>query len=123
MTDLKDGESADDIKWHNACAVIELERTAFGEPEGNRGRTFEIEQYEIHTQLYRIEAESEAEAVKRLFDGEASAVDNGQEFIEVANDVGLPVEEYRELANELRRLGESIGKDVIPSIRAIERTG
>ena len=82
---------------------------------------FEIEQYEIHTQLYRVEADSEAEAVKRLFDGEASAVDDGLEYIEVAEDVGLPVEEYRELADELRQLGESIGEDVISSIRAIER--
>ena len=84
---------------------------------------FEIEQYEIHTQRYRVEADSEAEAVKRLFDDEASAVDNGLEYIEVAEDVGLPVEEYRELADELRKLGESIGEDVIPSIRAIERIG
>ena len=82
---------------------------------------FEIEQYEIHTQRYRVEADSEAEAVKRLFDGEASAVDGGLEYIEVAEDVGLPVEEYRELADELRKLGESIGEDVISSIRAIER--
>ena len=85
--------------------------------------TFEIEQYEIHTQLYRVEAGSEAEAVKRLFDGEASAVDGGLEYIEVAEDVGLPVEEYRELADELRRLGESVGEDCIPSIRSIERVG
>ena len=70
---------------------------------------FEIEQYEIHTQRYRVEADSEAEAVKRLFDGEAIAVDDGLEYIEVAEDVGLPVEEYRELADELRKLGESIG--------------
>ena len=82
---------------------------------------FEIEQYEIHTQRYRVEADDEAEAVKRLFDGEASAVDDGLEYIEVAEDVGLPVEEYRELADELRKLGESIGEDVISSIRAIER--
>ena len=84
---------------------------------------FEIEQYEIHTQRYRVEADSEAEAVKRLFDGKASAVDGGLEYIEVAEDVGLPVEEYRELADELRRLGESVGEDVIPSIRVIERIG
>ena len=29
--------------------------------------TFEIEQYELHAQTYRIEAASEAEAIKRLF--------------------------------------------------------
>ena len=84
---------------------------------------FEIEQYEIHTQRYRVEADDEVEAVKRLFDGQASAVDGGLEYIEGAEDVGLPVEEYRELADELRKLGESIGEDVIPSIRSIERIG
>ena len=77
--------------------------------------------YEVTPQRTGVEADSEAEAVKRLFDGEASAVDGGLEYIEVAEDVGLPVEEYRELADELRRLGESVGEDCIPSIRAIER--
>ena len=85
--------------------------------------TFEIEQYEIHTQLYRVEADSEAEAVKRLFSGQAIAVDDGLEYIEVAEDVGLPVEEYRKLADELRRLDESVGEDFIPSIRSIEQVG
>jgi len=83
--------------------------------------TFEIEQYEIHTQLYRVEADGEVEAVKRLFDGQAIAEDNGLEFIEVAEDVGLPVEEYRELADESRRLSESVEEDFLPSIRWIEQ--
>ena len=29
--------------------------------------TFEIEQYEVHAQKYRVEADSEAEAIKMLF--------------------------------------------------------
>jgi len=85
--------------------------------------TFEIEQYEIHTQLYRIEAVSRAEAIKRLFDGEGIAVDNAQEYIQVAADVGLPVEQHQDLADELRRQGELIGEDIIPSIRAIKQVG
>ena len=81
--------------------------------------TFEIEQYELHTMKYHVEASSEAEAIKRLFDGEADAVDNGQEYIEVAEDFGLPVEENRELADQLRSLDVAVGEHVVSSIRAI----
>lgn len=81
---------------------------------------YEIEQYELHTTKFRVEAASEAEAIKKLFDGEAEAVDNSQEYIEVAEDFGLPVDEYRDLAGELRAIGVTVGDDVIPSIRSIE---
>ena len=87
--------------------------------------TFEIEQYELHTQTYRVEASSEAEAIKKLFDGDGDgdgdveAVDNSQEYIEVAEDFGLPVEQNRELADELRSLDVSVGEDIIASIRTI----
>ena len=82
--------------------------------------TFEIEQYELHTQTYRVEASSEAEAIKRLFSGDGEAVDNSQEYIEVADNFGLPVEQHRELADALRSLDVSVGEDIIASIRAIE---
>ena len=79
---------------------------------------FEIEQYEVHVQTYRVEADSEAEAIAKLFNGEADPVDNSLEYIEVCEDLGLPAEEYRELAEELRSLGESVDEHVIPSIRS-----
>ena len=82
--------------------------------------TFEIEQYELHTQRYRVEAESEAEAIKRLFDGEAQPVEGSLEFVDVADDLGLPVEEYAELAEALKELEVSMD-DVIPSVRDIVR--
>ncbi len=82
--------------------------------------TFEIEQYELHTMKYRVEATSEAEAIKELFDGDGEAVDNSLDFIEVAEDFGLPVEEHRELAHELHELGVPVGEHVVGSIRAIE---
>ena len=85
--------------------------------------TFEIEQYELHTMKYRIEAPSAAEAIKRLFDGDGEAVDNGLEYIEVAEEFGLPVEENRELADELRSLNVTVGEHVIASIRGIEVLG
>jgi hypothetical protein len=81
---------------------------------------FEIEQYEIYVSKYRVEAESEAAAIQKLFDGENEPVDDSLEYVEVGEDIGLPVDEYRQLAEELRALGVSVGEDVIPSIRSIE---
>ena len=81
---------------------------------------YEIEQYELHTMKYRVEAANEAEAVAKLIGGEGKAVDNSLEFIEVAEDLGLPVDGHQELAEELRKSGVVVGDDVIPSIRSIE---
>lgn len=82
---------------------------------------FRIEQYEIHAQTYQVEADNKAQAIEKLFGGEADAIDGGLEYIEVAEDLGLSVDEFRELANELLSLDVSIGDDVIPSIRSIEQ--
>jgi hypothetical protein len=82
---------------------------------------YEIEQYELHVMKYRVQAESEAEAIVRLLDGEADAVDNGLEYIEVAEDFGLPVDEHRELAAQLTASGVPVGEHVIPSIRSVEQ--
>ena len=65
---------------------------------------FEIEQYEIHCQPCRVEADTEAEAIKKLFDGAAQPIDNSLELVEVASDYGLPVDEYPKLANAIRAL-------------------
>jgi len=80
---------------------------------------YEIEQYELHAMKYRVEADSEGEAIARLFAGEAEPVELSRDFVEVADDYGLPAEEYRELAVALRNRGLRIG-DVIPSIRSIQ---
>jgi hypothetical protein len=80
---------------------------------------YEIEQYELHTQKYRVEADSEAHAIQRLFADEAEVVDGSLEFIEVDQDRGLPVDEFRDLAEALRGLGEDMDDDVIPSVRSI----
>jgi len=81
---------------------------------------YEIEQYEIYVSKYRVEADSEAHAIQKLFDGENEPVDDSLEYVETAEDIGLPVDENRELADELRALGVSVRRDVIPSIRSIE---
>jgi len=81
---------------------------------------FEIQQYEICITKYQVEASSEAEAIAKLLDGEAEPVDNSHEYVEIAEDCGLPVDEHVELADELRELGVPI-YEIIPSIRTIEQ--
>jgi hypothetical protein len=83
--------------------------------------TFEIEQYEIHVQRYRVAAKNQADAIAKLFNGEADPVDNSLEFVEVAEDFGLPVEENRDLAKQLRKRGVTVDNDIIGSIRSIEQ--
>jgi len=87
----------------------------------NATSTYEIEQYELHTMKYRVEAATEAEAIAKLFDGEGEPVCNGLEYIEVAEDFGLPADEHADLAEALQKLGISVGDTVIPSIRSIEK--
>lgn len=82
--------------------------------------TYEIEQYELHSAKFRVEADSEAEAINKLFDGEGDAVDNSLEFIEVADDHGMPADDFPRLAKILKRRGMNVGTDIIPSIRSIE---
>ena len=81
---------------------------------------YEIEQYELHSSMYRVEANSEAEAIAKLLYGEADPVDDSLEYIEVADDFGLSVDENRELAEQLHQLGVSVGEHVIPSIRSVD---
>ena len=81
--------------------------------------TFEIEQYELHTAKYRIEANSEGEALGKLYEGEGELVEDSMEFIEVADDYGLPADEFPDLVRALAKLGVTTG-DVIPSVRSID---
>jgi hypothetical protein len=85
--------------------------------------TYEVEQYELHTMTYRVEAANVAEAIKKLLSGDAEAIDGGLEFIEVADDFGMPVDEERDLADALRSLDVAVGDDVIPSIRSVQQMG
>lgn len=84
--------------------------------------TFEIEQYELHVMKYRVEADDEASAIARLFQGEAEPVCQSQEFAEVADDYGMPMDENRGLADRLRDRRIVKGDDsIIPSIRSIRQ--
>jgi hypothetical protein len=81
--------------------------------------TFEIEQYEVHAQTFRVEASSEAEAIKKLLNGQAEPVDSGPDLIEVYHDLGLRARDYPDLVEELRTIGVPVEGEVIPSIRSI----
>lgn len=81
---------------------------------------YEIEQYELHTLKYRIDADDPAEAIVKLLDGEAEPVDDSQEYVEVADERGMLVAEHPELAAKLRTLGVPVDDRIIPSIRSIE---
>jgi len=88
--------------------------------------SYEIEQYEIHAMRYRIDAPNEAEAIAKLLDGEAEPVEGSLEYVEICDDRGLPADEHRELAEQLRTLGVPVDEAVIPSISSIveiEETG
>ena len=83
--------------------------------------TFEIEQYELHTSKFQVEAASEAEAIAKLFDGEAEPVDQSEELIEVADAYGMAAKEHQELVRALRKLGVKGIRTIIPSIRGVEK--
>jgi hypothetical protein len=81
---------------------------------------YEVEQYELWTSKYRVEADSEAEAIAKLYDGKGVPVDNSLEFIEVANDYGMMTDEHPELVKALEERGVSVDDAIIESIRDIE---
>jgi hypothetical protein len=96
----------------------------FGSDRTNEDRTvpiYRIEQYEIHVQGYNVTADSEADAISRLFMGEGDPIDNSLEFVEIADDHGMRVDENDDLADQLFDRGTINGYDeIIPSIRCIE---
>ena len=82
---------------------------------------FIIEQYELHSQKHEVEADSVAEAIIKLFDGDGTPVDNGLEYIEVAEDYA-----QADLfsPDQLEKINENHTVDwddaSVPSIRGIE---
>lgn len=81
--------------------------------------TYEIEQYELHTMRYHIEATNEAEAIVKLLNGDGEPVEGSLEYIEICETMGLPADEYQNLAGQLHKMGIPVNKAVIPSIRGI----
>ena len=83
---------------------------------------FELEQYELFVQRYRVEADDEADAIAKLYKGEADPIDNSLEFVEIAEDQGMSVFSEEDLAAKLWDRGIIDSSDtVIPSIRNVEQ--
>lgn len=82
---------------------------------------YEIEQYELHAQKYRVEADSPAEAIGKLLDGGADVIDGGLEYCNVAEEYGMPSDANQDLTDELLGLDVDIADGVIPSIRSIKQ--
>jgi len=79
---------------------------------------YDIDQYELHVLTHRIEADSEADAVIKLFQGEGEAV--SFVFIGIANDHGMSLSENEALWDQLYDRGVIKSDDhIIPSIRSI----
>jgi hypothetical protein len=82
--------------------------------------TFQIEQYELHVIKYRVTARTEAQAIAKVLGGLAEPVDGSLEYVEVAEDFGMPADDDQQLARQLGKLGVQVD-DVIPNIRSVER--
>lgn len=54
---------------------------------------YEVEQYELWTQTYRVTAEDAVTAVLQVLRGEATPLNDSLEFIEPEDSRGLPIDE------------------------------
>ena len=81
--------------------------------------TYQIEQYELHSAKYHVKATCEAEAIAKFLEGEGNPVNESLEFIEMAEDRGMPVDDHPSLVRSLRKHDIAFS-NFIPSIRSIE---
>lgn len=86
---------------------------------------YHVEQYEIHVSYYTVEAESKAEAIRKVFDGDASSTQTSDEYIQVFDDWGMDVRDpafVKELEKTLEfdLPARPDGTRWVPSIRAVE---
>lgn len=86
-----------------------------------RGRLFAVEQYELHASTYHVRARTAGEAVSKVFEGDGDLVDNSLEFIEIAEQYGLPIDVCPELVKELEACEAEhlVGSDAISGLRSV----
>ena len=83
---------------------------------------YEIVQYEIHSVKFRVEAESEGDAIAKLYNEESvEPVNEPCEFVAVAYEYGLNADEYPEIVRRLRELGLRPATDVVSSIASVTK--
>ena len=73
-----------------------------------------IEVYETYAQKYEIEANSEGEAIHKIYEDEGKAIDKPQ-FIMTNEDIGMPTQELDQQTID----AISPVTDYIPAIRSI----
>lgn len=84
--------------------------------------TFEIEQYEVYVLRYRIKADSEVDAIARLFQGDGDPIDGSLTFVNIADEYGMGLGEDPDLASQLFDRGAiASGDSIIPSIRSVRQ--
>lgn len=85
--------------------------------------TYKVEQYELWIQSYEVQANSEAEAIAKVLNGEAQASDDGPELCEVADSYGMSADELGPdgCAELTGKTGTTFTvDDIVNSIRSVE---
>lgn len=85
-------------------------------------RRYRIQQYELHTHWYEVEAADRGEAVMQFFlrGGTAIDMDGEQGFLGPAMEHGMPIDDDPDLEEELREAGVGLDDGQLMSVRAIE---
>ncbi|HUQ72129.1 MAG TPA: hypothetical protein VM165_21565 [Planctomycetaceae bacterium] len=68
---------------------------------------------------YDMVVASAAEAVAQVLQGDLELTDGTAVFVEIAEDCGLPIETYPDLAEAPRQCGAIGQEEIIPSIRHV----
>jgi hypothetical protein len=76
-----------------------------------------IEQYEIHSSKYEVEADNIRDAISKMEDGDAVLVDMNTEYIEIPDNIGMSVDMLDEKDFNSLEIPEG---EFIPGIRSIK---
>lgn len=82
---------------------------------------YKIEQVEVYAKTYHVEANTEAEAIVKVFDGEVAPVANAPEPADLCDERGICAADQPQLVEQLREAGIMSDQSVIPSITGIEK--
>jgi hypothetical protein len=82
---------------------------------------FIVEQDEVHTFKYTVEAKNRGEAIAKVLDGDGEAMDGGSEFVENADNLGMSTRKLtKEEMDSLEENGFDFS-DKVESIRSVEQ--
>lgn len=86
--------------------------------------SYDVELYELHATIYHVEnAEDEADAIAKALNGEGRCEDNCTDFLEIADEYGMPADENRDIAKKLGKLQViQPSSEIINGVRGVEET-